>query len=174
MQCTGQLYYDLMFTLHTCNSRNRYEGKGEISLVEILAHNHTGYLLKQKARSLSDRWPCASLAIGTETSVPTAPILLRRGVTNKHAIVLLTRTVVVRLVMVLVVLSLFNVLSLELSVLVKTVWLFDRDGHDVKDVGRLFENGVHFFKRAKLRLGEEEVDAWEHERIAMKQSAGRS
>lgn len=56
-------------------------------------------------------------------------------------------------------------LVLELTVLVVTVWLLERDGNDVEDVGALLEDVVHLFEGSVSGLGEEEVGHWENEGV---------
>lgn len=54
---------------------------------------------------------------------------------------------------------------LELTVLVVPVWLLERDGNDVEDVGALLEDVVHLLEGSISGLGEEEVGHWEDEGV---------
>lgn len=62
--------------------------------------------------------------------------------------------------------DLLDVLLLELAVLVVAVGLVDGVGDGVEDVGALLEDVVHLLEGAEAGLGEEEVDAGEHKRVA--------
>lgn len=62
--------------------------------------------------------------------------------------------------------SLLNVLGFELAMLIVTIRLLDRMRDGVEHVRGLLENVVHLFQGTVAGLGEEEVDTWEHERVA--------
>jgi hypothetical protein len=63
--------------------------------------------------------------------------------------------------------SLLEVLRLKLAVLIIAVGLFDRDSHNVEDVGRLLEDGIHFLQGTVAGFGEEEVYSREHKEVAV-------
>lgn len=61
--------------------------------------------------------------------------------------------------------SLREELVLELTVLVVTVGLLERDGNDVEDIGALLEDVVHLLEGSVAGFGEEEVGHWEDEGV---------
>lgn len=63
--------------------------------------------------------------------------------------------------------SLFEVLWLELTVLIVTIRLLDGDLDDVEDIGGLLEDGVHFLQGTVACFWEEEVDCRKHKEIAV-------
>lgn len=58
-------------------------------------------------------------------------------------------------------LDLLNVISFELTMLVVTVRLVERDRNNIEHVRGLLEDIIHFLERAISCLGVEEPDGWE-------------
>lgn len=70
---------------------------------------------------------------------------------------------------VLAVHCMLEVLGLEFTLFVVAERLVERDLDTVEHVGALLEDVVHFLEGAETSFGEEEVDAWEHECVAIKE-----
>ena len=63
--------------------------------------------------------------------------------------------------------GLLQVFWLQISVLVVAVRLVNRNGNSIEDICRLLEDSIHLLQRAIASFGEEEVDTWEHESVAI-------
>lgn len=68
---------------------------------------------------------------------------------------------------VLVMSCFFEVLWLQLAMLIVAEWLLDRNSNSVEDIRRLLENGIHFFQGAIASFGEEKVHKGEDKRISV-------
>lgn len=63
--------------------------------------------------------------------------------------------------------SLLKILRFELAMFIIAVGFLNGDSHDIEDISRLLEDGVHLLQGTVSSLREEEVNAWEHESVSV-------
>lgn len=105
---------------------------------------------------------------------PKQPLLEFRGlalsVANQNTVVLISRTVLIVLFPILVVLGLFKVLCLDVAVFVVAVWFLNGVGHCVENTGGFLENVIHLLQGTQTSLWEEEIYTGKHESVTWKVS----